>query len=253
MRVGFVQLDSELLDVEYNVDKALRLIGRKRADLIVIPELFNSGYNFRNRGEVARVAETIPHGPTTQALVEFSRDSHSMVVAGIAERKGRNYYNSAVVVKNGKFLGTYQKVHLFYNEKKYFKPGHEFKVFGNVGVMVCFDWYFPESTRTLTLRGAQIIAHPSNLVLSNCPESMKTRALENRVYTVTADRVGVERGLRYTGLSEIVSPLGRIIYRASPVKEECVVKEIDLSLARNKSVTPKNNLLKDRTPSAYAR
>ncbi len=253
MDVGFVQLNSELLNVEGNIDSALRLIGKKRADLIVIPELFNTGYNFRNRREVASVAEQIPGGPTTQAFKEFSKRSGTMAVAGIAERKGPSFYNSAIVVKDGKYLGTYRKVHLYYNEKKFFKPGHEFKVFGRVGVMVCFDWYFPESARTLMLKGAQVIAHPSNLVLSNCPEAMKTRAMENRVYTVTADRVGVERGLRYIGQSEIVNPRGRIIYRASATREECIVRKIDLSMAQDKNVTPRNNLLEDRTPRAYAR
>jgi predicted amidohydrolase len=252
MRVGFVQINSELLDVESNVERALRLIGKKRTDLMVLPELFNTGYNFRNREEVASVAEPIPTGPTTQGLKEFSKQSGTTVVAGIAERRGLNLYNSAVILKDGKYLGTYRKVHLFYNEKKFFKPGHEFKVFGKVGVMVCFDWYFPESARALMLKGAQVIAHPSNLVLPSCPDAMKTRALENRVYTVTADRVGAERGLRYIGQSEIVNPQGRIICRASETKEECIVRKIDLSMARNKTVTPRNNLLRDRTPQAYA-
>lgn len=253
IRVGLVQLNSELLDVEGNIDRAFRLIGKNRANLIVLPELFNTGYNFRNRREVASVAEAIPEGATTKVLLEFSKRNGNMLVAGIAESKGPNLYNSALIVKNGKYLGTYRKVHLYYNEKKFFKPGHEFKVFGRVGVMVCFDWYFPESARTLMLKGAQVIAHPSNLVLPNCPEAMKTRALENRVYIVTADRVGEERGLRYIGQSEIVDPQGRIIYRASATNEDCVVRKIDLSKARNKTVTPRNNLLKDRRPPAYAR
>lgn len=253
MRVGFVQVNPRLLDVEGNVDAAFRLIGRKRADLIALPELFNTGYNFRNRREVASVAEVIPEGGTTQALREFSKRDGTLVVAGIAERRGTTLYNSAVVVGDGKYLGTYRKVHLFSNEKKFFKPGFEFKVFGNVGVMVCFDWYFPESARSLMLKGAEIIAHPSNLVLPNCPEAMRTRALENRVYTVTADRVGAERGLRFIGQSEIVNPLGRVLYRASAKREECVVREINLGMARDKAVTPMNNLLRDRVPRAYAK
>ena len=101
------------------------------------------------------------------------------------------------------------------------------------------------------LKGAEVIAHPSNLVLPHCPDSMKTRALENHVYVVTADRVGVERGLRFIGQSQIVSPRGRVAYRASPAKEEFVVRNVDLSLARDKAVTSKNNLLKDRMPRAY--
>jgi predicted amidohydrolase len=118
--------------------------------------------------------------------------------------------------------------------------------------MVCFDWYFPESARSLMLKGAEIIAHPSNLVLPNCPEAMRTRALENRVYTVTADRVGAERGLQFIGQSEIVNPRGRVLYRASAKREEFVVREINLGIARDKAVTPMNNLLADRVPRAYA-
>jgi predicted amidohydrolase len=251
MRVGFVQLDSKLLEVERNVDRALHLVGNKHASLLVLPELFNTGYNFLNRNEVVKVAERIPEGPTTQALADFSKYNDTTVVAGIAERKGQSLYNSAVVVRRGKYLGTYRKVHLFLNEKKFFKPGYEFKVFGKVGVMVCFDWYFPESMRSLMLKGADVVAHPSNLVLPNCPEAMKTRALENRVYSITADRVGVERGLRYIGQSEIVSPQGKVIYRASGAREECVVREIDASLAASKRVTKNNDILKDRCPRAY--
>jgi len=251
MNVGFVQMNSKLCDVEGNIDKAFRLFGRRRTDLLVLPELFNTGYNFRTRRELAKVAEPIPQGPTTQVMKEFSKRNGTQVVAGVAERKGQSFYNSAIIVKDGRYLGTYRKVHLFSNEKKFFKPGHEFKVFGGIGVMICFDWFFPESARTLMLKGAEVIAHPSNLVLPHCPDSMKTRALENRIYVVTADRVGVERGLRFIGQSQIVSPRGTVVYRASPAKEECVVRNVDLSLARDKAVTSKNNLLKDRMPQAY--
>ncbi len=251
MRVGFVQINSKLSDVEGNINKAFRLVGKKQMDLLVLPELFNTGYNFRSRRELAKVAELIPQGPTAQTIREFSKRDGTMIVAGIAERKGHGFYNSAVVVKGGRYLGTYRKVHLFYNEKRFFKPGNEFKVFGKIGVMICFDWFFPESTRTLMLKGAEVVAHPSNLVLPHCPDSMKTRALENHIYVVTADRVGVERGLRFIGQSQIVSPRGRIIYRASATREECIVRDIDLSWAHDKSVTPRNDLVKDRVPRAY--
>jgi predicted amidohydrolase len=253
MRAGFIQMNSKLLEVEGNIDRAFKLIGNKKTDLMVLPELFNTGYNFRSRREVARVAEPIPGGTTTEALRDFSKRDGTTIVAGVAERKGESFYNAAVVVKDGGYIGSYRKVHLFYNEKKFFKPGKEFKVFGRVGVMVCFDWYFPESARSLMLKGAELIAHPSNLVLPHCPDSMKTRALENGVYVITADRVGVERGLRFIGLSQIVNPRGQVLYRASGTREECVVRDIDLKLARNKFITPKNNLLRDRAPLTYAR
>jgi predicted amidohydrolase len=241
-----------LLEVERNLDHAVHLVGRKQADLLVFPELFNTGYNFRSRHEVAKVAELVPNGPTTAYLKDFSKRDGGMVVAGIAERKDGSFYNSAVVVRDGRYLGVFRKVHLFYNEKKFFKPGYEFKVFGKIGVMICFDWIFPESARSLMLKGAELIAHPSNLVLPHCPEAMKVRALENHVYSVTADRVGVERGLRFIGRSEIVDPHGEILYRASRSKEECVVRDLDLARARSKSITPTNDLLRDRSPRAYS-
>jgi predicted amidohydrolase len=253
MRVGFVQINSKLLDVEGNVETALHLIGKKRADLMVLPELFNTGYNFQTRSEVAEIAETLPGGPTTQVLKDLSKQRNMTIIAGIAEKRAQQFYNSAVILRSGKYLGVYRKIHLFYNEKKFFKPGSEFKVFGKIGVMICFDWYFPESMRALMLKGAEVIAHPSNLVLPHCPESMKIRALENRVYVITADRVGVERGLRFVGRSEIVDPNGEIVYRASDTKEECVVRSIDLRKARDKNITIKNNLLRDRSPWTYVR
>lgn len=251
MRVGFVQINSHLSDVEWNIDRAFQLVGNKQIDLLVLPELFNTGYNFRDRRQLAKLAEPIPQGSTAQIIREFSKHKDNMIVAGIAERKGQSFYNSAVIVKRGEYLGTYRKIHLFYNEKKFFTPGREFRVFGKVGVMICFDWIFPESARTLMLKGAEVIAHPSNLVMPHCPDSMKTRTLENHIYVVTADRVGVERGLRFIGQSQIVSPQGRIIYRGSPTSEECAVRDINLELARDKSVTPRNDLVKDRVPQAY--
>jgi predicted amidohydrolase len=251
LRVGFVQINSRLADVEWNIDRAFQLVGNKQIDLLVLPELFNTGYNFRDKRQLAKLAEPIPRGPTAQIIREFSKQEDNMIVAGMAERKGQSMYNSAVIVKSGEYLGTYRKIHLFYNEKKFFAPGREFKVFGKVGVMICFDWIFPESARTLMLKGAEVIAHPSNLVMPHCPDSMKTRALENHIYVVTADRVGVERGLRFIGQSQIVSPQGRVIYRGSPTNEECTVRGINLELARDKSVTPRNDLVKDRVPQAY--
>jgi beta-ureidopropionase len=252
MRVGFIQMNSRLLRVDENVDKALHLLDRAKADLIVLPELFNTGYNFSNRRQVEKVAELIPAGHTSQKLLEVSRDRDMTIVAGIAERRSASFYNSAIVARRGR-ASTYRKVHLFFKEKKFFKPGNEFKVFGDLGVMICFDWFFPESARTLMLKGAKIIAHPSNLVLPFCPHAMKTRCIENRVFAVTADRIGRERELKYIGRSEIVDTKGRILYCASSDREEVVVRRVDLHEAANKRMTPLNDIINDRRPKVYAR
>jgi len=250
VRVGFVQMDPRLLEVEENVDRALRFLERTKADLVVLPELFNTGYNFLNRRQLETVAEPIPDGYTSQKLLEVSRDRKMTIVAGIAERRGRGLYNSALVASRGR-ASKYRKIHLFSKEKKLFKPGNEFRVFNDLGVMICFDWFFPESARTLMLKGAKIIAHPSNLVLPFCPHAMKTRCIENHVFAVTADRIGQERELKFIGRSEIVDPRGRILYCASPNREEVVVREINLREAANKRLTPTNHVILDRKPEAY--
>jgi predicted amidohydrolase len=252
MRAGFIQMNSKLLRVEENVDRALHLLETSRADLMVLPELFNTGYNFSNRRQVEKVTEPIPSGYTSQKLLEVSRDRNMTIVAGIAEREGSRFYNSAIVARRGN-ASTYRKVHLFFREKTFFKPGNEFKVFGDLGVMICFDWFFPESARTLMLKGAKIIAHPSNLVLPFCPHAMKTRCIENRVFVVTADRIGRERELKYIGRSEIVDTKGRVLYCASSNREEVVIRNVDLREAANKKMTTMNDIIKDRRPEIYSR
>jgi predicted amidohydrolase len=127
--------------------------------------------------------------------------------------------------------------------------------FGKEGIMICFDWFFPEAARTLALHGADIIAHPSNLVMPYCPDAMVTRCLENRVFSATANRIGKEdRGgnaLTYIGTSEIVSPRGEILNRLSTNESGVGVVEIDLSLARNKALNEYNNIMTDRKPPFY--
>ncbi|MEK9136174.1 MAG: nitrilase-related carbon-nitrogen hydrolase, partial [Bacteroidota bacterium] len=128
--------------------------------------------------------------------------------------------------------------------------------FGKVGMMICFDWIYPESARTLALKGAQLIAHPSNLVMPYCPDAMVTRCLENRVFAATANRVGREdRGgitFTYIGKSEIVSPRGEILKRLSDNEASIAVVEVHLAQALNKRLNEFNDLLKGRREEAYS-
>ena len=159
------------------------------------------------------------------------------------------------------YIGKYRKIHLFDTEKNCFDPGNlPLKVFdiaeAKVGVMICFDWRFPETARTLALMGADLIAHPSNLVLSHCPQAMITRCLENRVFAITADRVGREERidgepLNFIGQSQVVDPNGNILVRASRTSEEVHVVRLDLDLARDKNLTPRNHLFNDRRQNFY--
>ena len=264
IRAGFYQFRPVFGEVRKNVESVLlRLnrIDRGEADLIVLPELFNSGYQFISRREVAELSEEVPEGFTTRRLSEFAKDKKIWMVAGLPERAGRVFYNSAVLIGPKGYVATYRKLHLFYEEKLWFKPGmNRFRSYdivkARIGIMVCFDWFFPEAARSLALAGAEIICHPANLVLPYCPEAMVTRCLENRVFAITANRIGSERRggkkrLTYIGQSEIVDPKGRILFRAPRNQETLKILEINPREARHKSLNRYNNLLLDRRTDLY--
>ena len=262
MKIGFIQMEPKLLDLNANLSKAETLIkdaAKQNAKLIVLPELFDTGYNFETKEEVEEIAQQIPDGETTQFLMDQAKKHDMFIVAGTAEKdeKGK-LYNSAVIVGpiGEGYIGKYRKVHLFYREKLFFEPGdlgfHVFNIgIAKVGVMICFDWIFPEAMRTLALKGADIVAHPANLVLPYAPKAMPIRSLENRVFSITANRIGEERGLRFIGMSQINSPKAEILLRASENKKEVGVVEINVEEARNKKLNEFNDLFKDRRPEYY--
>ena len=155
----------------------------------------------------------------------------------------------------------YRKIHLFAEEKRWFSPGESILDVADiggarVGLLICFDHFFPEAARTLALRGAEIIAHPSNLVMPVYAQlTMRTRALENGVFTVTANRIGVEHRtaerLTFTGCSQIVSPDGALVYSGPAHAVETVVIEVDPSQARDKALNRWNDRFADRRPAMY--
>jgi len=261
MKVGYFQLNPKFGEIEENVKYVLEKLSEVEADLVVLPELFNTGYQFVSKDEVTQLSEDVPGGFTTQCLVSLCNQRDFYVVAGLAEKANHAYFNSAILVGPEGLIGLYRKTHLFAEEKTFFEPGDTgFKVFdigpAKVGLMVCFDWLFPESARSLALNGADIICHSANLVLPYCPDAMVTRCLENHVFAVTANRIGFEeRGgkkrLTYIGKSEIVSPEGEILLRAGDDNEELAIFEIDPALARNKQVNRYNNIFSDRRPDLY--
>ena len=261
MRVGFYQFNPVFCDVKRNLDVIVARLAKTRCDLMVLPELFASGYQFISKEEVESFAELVPDGPTTSRLLELARARNMHLVAGLPERHANRCYNSAILVGPSGFLGLYRKTHLFHEETLFFTPGDTgFRVWdigsAKVGVMVCFDWLYPEAARTLAVKGADILCHPSNLVLPHCPDAMVTRCLENRVFSITANRIGFEaRGgkdrLTYIGRSEVVNPQGRVLHRAPSDQEELTILDIDPTEARDKSLTPYNDLLRDRQPRLY--
>jgi predicted amidohydrolase len=232
-----------------------------KADLVVLPELFATGYQFTSVTELEGLAEDIPDGPTCDALIQYARKRAIYIVFGIAEKDNNKLYNSAALVGPYGLAGLYRKSHLFYEEKSFFTPGDTgFNVFdigyARVGIMICYDWWFPEAARSLALSGADIICHPANLVLTGCHMAMRTRSLENAVYSVTANRIGAEaRGgkpeLQFTGKSQIIDPKGEVILSLEENKEGIAVIDIDVERARDKAVTTMNDRFYDRRPELY--
>ena len=262
MKAGFYQFYPEFGNREKNVKKVREVLHDCKADLIVLPELFNTGYQFINKDEVVELAEEIPGGFTTNALIEISKENNLILIGGICENYKGKLYNSSVLVSQGNYIGRYRKIHLFFEEKLFFEPGDEgYRVFNvngiNIGMMICFDWIFPEAARILSLNGADIIVHPSNLVLPYCQEAMKTRSIENSVFTVTTNRIGSEkRGgkdeLIFTGGSQVTGIRGEILMRAGVDEEKLGFVNIEPFDARDKKVTQYNHVLKDRRQKLYS-
>lgn len=258
MKAGFLQFAPVLGNPNANLEQIVALLPPAgTADLIVLPELCNSGYRFENREQARSLAEPVAQSAFLSQLAHLCADRRLNLVVGFNELDGDRLYNTAVLVGPDGPVGKYRKLHLFMDEKDIFEPGDcglpLFEVAGsNVGVLICFDWIFPEAWRALALRGADLICHPSNLVLPGlCQRSVPTHALCNRVYVITANRYGAERDLTFTGRSVMVDPKGNVLGEAPPDHDHCFVAELDLSLARDKWITPRNHAFDDRRPSEY--
>jgi len=259
MKVGYIQTSPIFGEKGQNFKEIEKLITNLRADLIVLPELFATGYTFVSKEEALSLAEN-NDGETAQFLIKVAQLTESVIVGGFIEKDGEKVYNSAMIVSEKGVIGKYRKLHLYFKEKLWFTPGDKplkiYEINGvNIGVMICFDWFFPETARTLTLLGADIIAHPANLVLPYCQKVMVSRCLENRVYAVTANRIGQEiRGedsFKFTGGSQITSYDSKILSSAPPDKIYMDFVEIDIKEARNKKLNKFNDIITDRRKEFY--
>ncbi len=259
MKIGYIQNFPIFGEKENNFNQVRELIGEAKVDLIVLPELFATGYAFTSTEEVKNLSETSTE-ETASFLKEISTKTGAVVVAGFIEKEAGNNYNSSMIVYQNKIIDTYRKIHLFNKEKLWFTPGNKklqvYDINGmKIGVMICFDWIFPEVSRTLTLSGAQVIAHPCNLVMPYCQQAMVTRCLENRVFAVTANRIGNEKrgkdDFTFTGGSQITSVDGKILSFAPKNKTSIGIVKIDITKANHKMINDYNDVLKDRRVGFY--
>ncbi|MGM0598198.1 MAG: nitrilase-related carbon-nitrogen hydrolase [Candidatus Rifleibacteriota bacterium] len=258
MKAGFVQYTPVFCQPEKNLAKLDSLLkNAPKNDLLVLPELSNSGYNFKNKQQAIDSGEEINKSPFIDFLHQHCKANNSFIAAGMNEKENNKLFNTAVLVGPDGLVGRYRKIHLFMNEKDFFEPGNTgVPVFetpiGKIGLLVCFDWIFPEVWRIAALKGAEVICHCSNLVLPGfAQKSVPTHALINHYFVITANRTGTEEDLTFTGMSTISSPKGEVIYQAHAASEETKVFDFELARARDKQMTPRNHLLDDRRPELY--
>lgn len=260
-KIGFAQYEVKFGEYDDNTATIMRLAeSAKGADLLVFPELGLTGYEFKDARETERYAEPFGAGPTSETLKKLAKRLKMSLVIGYPEYTTRGVYNSAMLATPDGKLHNYRKLHLFSREKDLFTPGDgEPPVIqtpaGRVGLMICFDWFFPETARILAIKGAQIIAHPSNLVLQWCQRAMFCRCLENAVFAVTANRIGAEnragRKLRFTGASQVVDPKGEVLIKATEAEEFVGLVDIKPKDADDKTIATLNHRLDDRRPEHY--
>ena len=271
VRVACVQMRPEVGAKDDNVSKSIeriRAAAEGGARLVVLPELCNSGYNFNDADEARALAEPVPNGPTSQVWMDLARDLDLHIVAGINEIEGDALYNSSVVIGPSGHLATYRKVHLWYKENLFFKPGNlGFPVVetpvGNIGTFICYDTWFPESYRLCAVQGADIVCLPTNWVPINGQDPNReamanilcmASAHSNGVFVAAADRVGEERGQPFIGQSLIVNYTGWPIGGpASSDGEEIIYGDCNLDEARRNRVWNEHNrVLHDRRNDVYS-
>jgi len=261
MKLAYFQFAPVLRDPDRNRTVMTRALDQLDADLVVFPELSNSGYNFSCAADLHVAAEPSDRGETVSLWRRTVADRNMIVVGGFAERCGDECYNSAALATPAGDLYVYRKIHLFGTEPRFFSPGCDepavYDVNGvRIGMMICFDWAFPETARVLALKGAQIICHPSNIVTTVAQRGMTVRSLENRVFSITANRTGDENGvagpLHFQGRSQIVSPTGEVLACSGEADEEWRVAEIDPTTADDKMLAGLVDMFAARRPELYS-
>jgi len=259
--IAIAQFQPIRKDVERNILEIQTLLKDLKADLVVLPELANSGYLYESPQELHPFTEPNDgQGVFLSSISDIARELNGVIVTGYAEKAGDRIFNSAAAVSADGLITNYRKIHLFDNEISLFDPGKRgFNIFEwkgiNIGMMICFDWIFPEAARSLALLGAQIIAHPANLVLPYCQDAMITRSIENKVFTITANRIGTERladmELTFTGVSQITNPQGQVLFRGPEDKATVHILSVDPAEALEKHISDRNDIFVDRKPQLY--
>jgi len=232
------QLDPKVGDKEGNLRKMEKALARRRVDLALFGELFLSGYMARDAFH--RLAEPID-GPSVRRVRRLAKRTGAIIVFGMPERDGRRLYNSSVLVTPGGDVHVYRKIHLAnfgpFEEKQYFAHGDEpvlvDTAIGKVGLMICYDAFFPELAKHYAMAGAEVLA-----VISAAPATSKpmfdkvlpARAVENAVFVLYSNLVGTELNIVFQGGTQAIGPRGEELGRAMDFTEEAITVEVDTAI-----------------------
>ncbi len=238
IKVAAVQMNCVKGNKKQNLQKAITLLDKackKGASLIVFPELFSTGYLVKDVD--MNLAESIP-GETTQDLEKIAKDRGVYISGAILEHgESRGVvYDTAFFISPDGMEGKYRKIFLWDSERVRFRHGHSFPVFkstmGVVGMQICYEVGFPEGARILTLKGADILLYHAAFSAQKYyiwDVATRSRAMENGVFLIAANRSGKEDQLRFAGHSRIVSPKGEILCETTKL-DDVIVSPIDLDL-----------------------
>lgn len=233
MKVSCYQFDIKYKDIQFNLEKVSSKIPTINSDLIVLPELFTTGYYFDKKSDLIKFSEEIPNGETTQKLITIAKQFNKFIVGGISEIENENLYNTTVIIGPEGLIGKHRKVHLPKDEKHIFSKGQNFDTYSinkvKIGIIQCFDSWFPEASRILMLKGANIFINPANFGGPWSLDIIKARSIENKVYSILCNRIGSEniKGeiAKFRGKSMIVNYTGDVLAQAGK-KEEIITSEI---------------------------
>ncbi|HLI30854.1 MAG TPA: carbon-nitrogen hydrolase family protein [Terriglobia bacterium] len=267
MKIAVVQMDVKILDKAGNLKNILEQLGaaaKTGAKIVIFPECALTGYCYESLDEARPMAEPIP-GPSTESIARAARELDCTVVVGMLERSGDKIFNAAAVIGPDGVHGAYRKIHLPYlGIDRFVTPGDTpFPAFatrhGKIGVVICYDCSFPESGRLIKLKGAELLAIPTNWPSASdtFQHVPSVRAMENHIIVAAADRVGEERGFRFAGHSQIIDFSGATLKEAGETEEIILEAEVDLEAAsRNRVIRAPSiwefDRIADRRPEMYA-
>jgi predicted amidohydrolase len=241
IKIALAQMSCKREDKTGNLMKIEKIVikaKKQAADLVIFPELSLTGYVVRD--QIYELAETVP-GPATKTMEGIARKTKTYVVFGmpeLSEKTQATIYNTAVLVGPEGFIGKYRKMYLpthsVFEEKRYFRPGYQTAVFdtelGKIGLIICYDIFFPEVSRLTRLKGAQLIVciSASPAVRRAFFETLTVaRAIENTAFLAYVNLVGIEDGLQFWGGSRLVGPNGKVLVQAKYDDEDLVMCDID--------------------------